>query len=79
MTRAENSVGMFSLAQTFLLPLQFCTTLQKRAQPWGGFLKIVSVGIPTYTGAKTGFSRADVSVETGFRAGIGQNADWNKL
>ena len=45
----------------------------------GGFLKIVSVGIPTYAGAKTGFSRADVGLETGFRTCIGRNADWNNL
>ena len=46
---------------------------------WGGFLKSIPIGIPTYTGMKTGF-HADVSPrESGFRDGVGQNADWNNL
>ena len=40
----------------------------------GGFLKVVSVGIPTYAGVKTGFSRDEVGIETGFHAGVGRNA-----
>ena len=46
---------------------------------WGGFLKIISVGIPTYAGVKTSFSRADIGMETGFHAAVGQNAGWNNL
>ena len=46
---------------------------------WGAFLKIASVGIPTYAGAKTDFSRADISMETGFCASIGRNAAWINL
>ena len=47
--------------------------------PRGWFLKIISVGIPTYAGMKIGF-HADVSPrETGFRAGVGRYADWNNL
>ena len=40
-------------------------------QTWGGFLKVISVGIPTYAGVKTGsVCRAEVGIETGFHAGI---------
>ena len=40
----------------------------------GGFLKIISVGIPTYV--KTSF-HADVSaIETSFHAGVGRNQSW---
>ena len=47
--------------------------------PWGRFLKIVFVGIPTHTGMKTSFYADFSSLETGFRAGIGRNANWNNL
>ena len=40
----------------------------------GGFLKIISIGIPTYTGMKTSF-HADVSPKND----VGRNADWNNL
>ena len=42
-------------------------------------LKIIPNCILTYAGMKTGFSRVDVGLETGFRAGVGQNADWSHL
>ena len=39
--------------------------------PSGGFLTIISVGIPTYTGMKTGFyAHYSQKPETGFHGGI---------
>ena len=52
----------------------FDVRARESESPRGRFLKIIPIGI-----TKTGFSRADVSMETGFHAGIGRNADWNNL
>ena len=40
---------------------------------------VISVGIPTYAGMKTGFQADVSSLETGFHASIGQNAGTNNL
>ena len=39
------------------------------SNPRCGFLKIITVGNPTYAGVKTGLSRADVGMEASFHAG----------
>ena len=45
----------------------------------GGFLKIVSIGVPTYACTKTGFNANVDPLETGLCSGIGRNADWDIL
>ena len=52
----------------------------QRFWPRGGFLKITPTGIPTYADMKKNwFLGLMWSMETGFHAGIGRNADWNNL
>ena len=71
-------LGTFAIGAGAACPAQLSVIFTPLV-PRGGFLKIVSVGISTYASVKTSFSRADISVETGFRADIGRNADWNYL
>ena len=72
------------------LEVAFVTTPKKRnpKMPSCGFLKIIPIGILSYARRENQFLgltawkpvfRADISVEIGFHAGVGQNANWNNV